>query len=313
MNQRFLANQQTKAQKAYGRFMAKHGGFIHKFIGGGPKPGPLETPENFFDFNNPGFGNLPDQGASPESTDWSIPPWGSTPSETPSYINPASPYAQDISKGGKGAPYTMDSTGYEPPSSSKSPSKFGEYASLAGTLAPALYNLGRGIFDKSEKLNPKDYMNREINPDLIPENTGQNEIRDAYSRGYYDLKNSGAYSKLGQTALMGSRAKNDYERKLQLATQNTGIKNNNSQFNSSIRDKNNQVKLGIRDINDRNSEARKMMLAKGVNDIGSVAGQFYQNKQMDKRYNEYFDIMDQVYGQTIPGYKSPRKSNTKGK
>lgn len=324
-NQLYKEEKQAQAYKAYGKFIAKHGGYINKYTHGtgdeGIRPGPTtEGNGNYFDFNGArqfdDFSNvslnydLPIQDNSFGNINMNrIGNQGYNYNPQVQGYNTQSPWYNEKMK-----QLDTPAAGQSAESiNQKSPFNYGQAAEIAGTLAPALYNLGRGIFDKSEKLNSRDYMNQEINPNLIPENTGQNEIRDAYSRGYYDLKNSGAYSKLGQTALMGSRAKNDYERKLQLASRNAEIGNQAGQFNANIRDSNIRRKLDINQMNAANRAQKRNFISQGVTDIGGAAGQMYQNSQMDKRQNEYFDIMDQVYGQTVPGYKSPRKTNTKGK
>jgi hypothetical protein len=169
---------------------------------------------------------------------------------------------------------------------------------------PAGYNIARGLFDHPTQYNPNDYMNKEIDPRYIPENTGQNEIRDAYGRSLYDMKNSGNYSRLGQTALMNSRAKNDYERKLNLALQNAGIGNNFAQFNSGIRGQNIQTKLGINELNASNRAQKRNFLSQGVTDVGNAAGQLYANRGAKRNDEINMEGLNKLFGPY--GFQAPK-------
>ncbi len=177
--------------------------------------------------------------------------------------DPNSPYVQH----GNQTPWSMDAQ--TPPPTQGQGANFGRIAETIGTYAPGIYNLARGIFDKTDQMNAGDYMIPQQSPYLIPTQTGEGEIRDAYTRGLYDMRGSGTYSKLGQVNLTNQRAKNNYERKLQIMGVNAGIRNQTASQNSNINAQNAQMRQGVYDWNARSRAQKGNFVGQGISDLST--------------------------------------------
>tara|TARA_R110000868_G_scaffold14414_4_gene67090 strand:+ start:3008 stop:5278 length:2271 start_codon:yes stop_codon:yes gene_type:complete len=176
--------------------------------------------------------------------------------------DPNSPYVQH----GNQTPWSMDKQSQPVQGQG---ANFGRIAETIGTYAPGIYNLARGIFDKTDQMNASDYMIPQQSPYLIPTQTGEGEIRDAYTRGLYDMRGSGTYSKLGQVNLTNQRAKNNYERKLQIMGANAGIRNQTASQNSNINAQNAQMKQGVYDWNARSRAQKGNFVGQGISDLST--------------------------------------------
>lgn len=141
--------------------------------------------------------------------------------------------------------------------------------------AQSAYLGARWLFDKPEVQHAERVKN--INPELIPENTGQQEIQDAYNAGYQGLKNTD-YSALGQTALMTQRAKQDYQRKLALRTANAGIKNQTAQFNSGVNQYNSRMNWEEQNVNTANRAAKRNAGDLFFKSLGNIGAEGRQNE-----------------------------------
>jgi len=175
--------------------------------------------------------------------------------------DPNSPYVQH----GNQTPWSMDA----PPPKQEQGASFGRIAETIGTYAPGIYNLARGLFDKTDQMNASDYMIPQQSPYLIPTQTGEGEIRDAYNRGLYDMRGSGTYSKLGQVNLTNQRAKNNYERKLQIMGANAQIRNQTASQNSNINAQNAQMRQGVYDWNARSRAQKGNFVGQGISDLST--------------------------------------------
>lgn len=152
--------------------------------------------------------------------------------------------------------------------------------------AQAAYLGARWLFDKPETQKVQRVPN--VNPNLIPENTGQQEIQDAYNSGYYNLKNSGQYSPYGQTAMMTQRAKADYQRRLQLATINAGIKNQTQAENTGINQYNSRMNWEEQNANAANRSAKRNAGDKFFTSLGNIGQENRQNEFYKKWLERYY-------------------------
>lgn len=194
-------------------------------------------------------------------------------------------------------------------SSSNQPSSFnyGRLAETIGTYAPGIYNLARGLFDKPDYMNSADYTIPQQQANLIPTNTGENEIRDAYTRSLYDMRNSGAYSKLGQVNLANQRAKNNYERKLQLASANAQIRNQVASQNSNINAQNAQMKQNVYDWNARSRAQKGNFVGQGISDLSTgIQNERNYRNDLTGIYSSFDNPTTRNYLESI-GYRVPNR------
>ena len=241
------ANKMARLQKATNRFMKKYGGEIKKYYPGGSG--------DFSGSNNQGINDE-------KSRMFQRSPEGSPSPLDAMYNNLGNNTPNTSQNASNGSNFDLNGT-------------LGDI----GTAAPLIYNLGRGLFEKPEKLNANNYSVPNVNANLIPENTGESEIRDSYSRGLYDMKNSGVYSKLGQVNLSAQRAKNNSERRLQLAGVNAGIKNQTAQTNTGINQYNAQNRFRTDDYNAQNRAAKNDFLGTAATQASDLI-QNNRNNQM---------------------------------
>lgn len=198
---------------------------------------------------------------------------------------PANPYQPNPTPE-RGIPYRYNDQG-DDGSNPGSNFNLGNTLSTLGMAAPAIYNAARGIFEKPQTWDASKYMTPNVNPALLNTNVGQNEIKDAYTRSLYDMKNSGVYSKLGQVNLQNNRAKNDYERKLNISNQNAGIRNQTNATNANINARNNETKMRVQDINDRARANKHDFLGTAL----SQGSELIQNDRINKMNLGALDAM----------------------
>lgn len=168
-------------------------------------------------------------------------------------------------------------------SSETSPSsKFG-LNDILSYAAPA-YNLGQGLFGKTEKLNPKDYQTNIGNPRYIDKNTGRREMLSAYASG----KENVSGNLPGTVALNSQYQQNEADRNLKIDNINSGIYNDWLSKKVSVDQGNNQMKYGISDWNARSGQAKNNFLAAGMGDLSQIGQNNKRNETMRGLYNSAF-------------------------
>ena len=147
-------------------------------------------------------------------------------------INPDVAYGKGTDAFGKTGADKTEDTGL---------TKWEKYGSAAAIAAPALYNIGRGIFGKADTMNPNDYRNKNegealdilrkrkanINIDpLLYENRVANRIGDEnarnYSRGTGELLNRMQENTTIRNKSMADAYMNKYNQESQLNNQYAG-------------------------------------------------------------------------------------------
>lgn len=168
-------------------------------------------------------------------------------------------------------------------------------------LAPMLYNLGQGIFNKADQLNPSDYYNpyeseirstmrnRRFNIDPILESN-----RSAQRIGDYNARNIGLgagavnASRLGNLA---ARMRSDAEAYSNQSNINNEYLGQQAQMDAGLGAQRAATRLNVRDINDRNRAAKRSFLSQGFSNLSSYAQKQQLMKNMQAREPMYRDIL----------------------
>lgn len=118
---------------------------------------------------------------------------------------------------------------------------------------------------------------RNVSPNLIDPNTGQSQINQAYRSGYNSLRDSGVYSLKSNRNLVADRMQRSGDQALNIANQNTQIKNQfvgmNTDINKYNLDMQNQVELYRMQGQAKRREARRNLLDRAP----AAASQYMQN------------------------------------
>lgn len=190
--------------------------------------------------------------------------------------------ANDISNDPNYAGYGQGSKGipYKYPSP-KPQKQFPWEDTLYGvaSLAPAIYNMGAGLFGKTQQYNPENYITRgRLNYKPISGEETKRQINSQRAATDYQLRDAGITSRR-------SRLNNSYNAMQTMAQAQERIDNINTQgqletdiFNLGLDQDNNRIRLTVADINDRNKAARQQMLAQGLSDVS----EFAQGTKRDK-------------------------------
>ena len=178
-------------------------------------------------------------------------------------------------QGSKGIPYRYPSP--KPQTQKQFPWEDALYG--AASLAPALYNMGAGLFGKTQQYNPENYITRgRLSYKPISGEETKRQINSQRAATDYQLRDAGITSRR-------SRLNNSYNAMQTMAQAQEIIDNINTQgqletdkYNIGLDQDNNRIRLTVADINDRNRAARQNMLAQGFSDIS----EFAQGTRRDK-------------------------------
>lgn len=178
-------------------------------------------------------------------------------------------------QGSKGIPYRYPSP--KPQTQKQFPWEDTLYG--VASLAPAIYNMGAGLFGKTQQYNPENYITRgRLSYKPISGEETKRQINSQRAATDYQLRDAGITSRR-------SRLNNSYNAMQTMAQAQERIDNINTQgqletdiFNLGLDQDNNRIRLTVADINDRNKAARQQMLAQGLSDIS----EFAQGTKRDK-------------------------------
>ena len=178
-------------------------------------------------------------------------------------------------QGSKGIPYRYPSP--KPQTQKQFPWEDTLYG--VASLAPAIYNMGAGLFGKTQQYNPENYITRgRLSYKPISGEEVKRQINNQRAATDYQLRDAGITSRR-------SRLSNSYNTMQNLAQAQEIIDNINTQgqletdkYNIGLDQDNNRIRLTVADINDRNRAARQNMLAQGFSDIS----EFAQGTRRDK-------------------------------
>ena len=178
-------------------------------------------------------------------------------------------------QGSKGIPYRYPSP--KPQTQKQFPWEDTLYG--VASLAPAIYNMGAGLFGKTQQYNPENYITRgRLSYKPISGEETKRQINSQRAATDYQLRDAGITSRR-------SRLNNSYNAMQTMAQAQERIDNINMQgqletdiFNLGLDQDNNRIRLTVADINDRNKAARQQMLAQGLSDVS----EFAQGTKRDK-------------------------------
>jgi hypothetical protein len=199
---------------------------------------------------------------------------------------------------------------------------------LAGgalALAPTLFNLGKGIFGKKEKLNPNDFQNpnedqaislmanRRFNADPLLESN-----ESAAASANYNMRNAGigggAYA-ANRIGIQNARMRGDSQAYATQQNMNNQYRAEEASMRGAMGAKRAETNLVVSDLNSRNKSAKGNYSATGMSQLGQwgqVQAQMAGQKEMDKmrmdKMGEYWDMFSNRLGiekQVVPGTPSP--------
>ena len=172
--------------------------------------------------------------------------------------------------------------------------KAGHIAGQVGTYLPALYNIGRSIFDKSYQMNPNDYIvdaNLKF-PELKGE-AGRLDMRNAFNASRRSIRNMGSGSPQlqGQIALANRMFESLGKFNEDLENRNKSGRFEASRFNKGIEQSNARTRFDINMFNEQSRANKRNFGAKGI----EQTSQILQN-------NSNNNLMMNYLKSSYPGY-----------
>lgn len=162
------------------------------------------------------------------------------------------------------------------PSNSTTPSfDWNNAAGKALEYSPAIYNLGRGLFDKPLQLNEKDYLvNDQLNPPVLTGESGRRDMLKAYNLAKYNNRQTNG-NQAGMNNLFGKYSDS-------LASFNENLENKNKvakfeadKYGIENKFKNASTRLNLKQFNEQNKAAKRDFTSKGL----TQASDIYQNER----------------------------------
>jgi hypothetical protein len=161
------------------------------------------------------------------------------------------------------------------------------YASQALSLLGPVLKSSRGLFDKVENINPKEFaVSPNIKPKLINDTASQMMINDANSSVLANLRRSNS----GPAALVNANVnamKQKWLSKQEIEKANAASIMSAANANKQIELSNSATALKIRDMNDMNAAAKRNMMMEGANDFSKYGNQ----KQYDQAFFDTLPMM----------------------
>jgi hypothetical protein len=298
----------AKDTMAYNGMMKKYGSWIKKYGGGsftGYDPMTPQPDPNFRFFNNPGTTELPGpafansyapQGYADQLYYRSM--------NTPGQNTPTQEYITGSPTYPKGSGIQDDSASMPAGfygDTGKSKTDWRGNAATAAMLAPAVYNIGRGLFGKPDKMNlDTGTTPANIMAPRLSDNQGKRNIREAMNYGKYNARQMGmgnAAPFLAYLSGQGMKAGADHSENLQ-------NKQSALDFEAIIRNKAiEQGNAGIRRenllFNKQSKTAKENFLAQGMSDLGAVGGMYRQQNAWET----------QIYPHLLANYTRDNNGN----
>ena len=172
---------------------------------------------------------------------------------------------------------------------------------VALQAAPAVYNVLRGIFGKTEKLDPQDYM---INANIEAPKVDVTQQVTAAERGFATSRDAFRNSMSGmiaeRTALAGSIG-DIYSQKYNMDIQNEFRAD---LANLDVASRNAQTRMQVEQINMASSAAKENFLSQGLGQIGAMGYGFAQQGIQQKAYEGYTNLQGKVLAANIEAEKN---------
>lgn len=178
---------------------------------------------------------------------------------------------------------------------------WGKIGTTAAEFAPIAYNIGKGLFGKSEKTNRRLYNPEEFQYTDISQPI-RNEAVNAYTGEKDQIRNAAGGSAgnyLAAQSLANSRKyqrlqdinNNEGGRKVAVANMNTELKNNSKMANLNLQNQYDELDL-------RNDAAKKKHLTDGFSQLSTAA----QNKQRMRNMADADDIRARTLQDMVSNY-----------
>lgn len=174
----------------------------------------------------------------------------------------------------------------------KDNNNFNTFLGKAATYGPALYNLGRSIFDKPYQAKMSDYqVNADVKFDTLKGNAGRADMRNFYNSARRSIRNigSGSAQLQGQIALANKLFESTGKFNEDLENRNKLGIFDASKFNKGILQSNAQMRFQVDTLNEQ-SRANKR-------NFGSTAvGQLSDIMQNERNNKIMYELLKQNYG-----------------
>lgn len=177
-------------------------------------------------------------------------------------------------------------------------------------LAPALYNIGSGLFGKAESMNPEDYYNpyeaqalsamknRRINLDPIVE-----ENRAAAATARYNLR-SGARTRSellgGYAPIAAGEARGNAMARMQAQQLNNQYSGETASMMANLGAQRAATSMQIADMNAQNKAAKRNMTATGLSQLGQFAQVASQRKNLKEADDTRIETLKYMYPEIWP-------------
>lgn len=185
-------------------------------------------------------------------------------------------------------------------------SKYSSTASKVGMYAPAIYNLGRGLFDKPYSMDNNKYMTSDIQAPQMTGDAGRRDMLTAYNTGKYNI------NQLRTSGTLSGLINNNNKYSQNLATYNENLENKNklltfeaSRSNQDNQRGNNQLKMGIDQFNEQNKAAKRNFVSTALTQGSDI---IQNERNNDIMYNQVMPNLYKYYttdkeGNLVPKYK----------
>ena len=140
--------------------------------------------------------------------------------------------------------------------------------------APALYNIGRGLFEKPFQMNAEDYK---VKSKLNPYEEQYRPDYRAYNAALYSTRSNPNLA--ARTELFNTAQKGFADEKYRVNQANLARKMQADQFNIGLEGQNLNTAMQIAQFNEQNKAAKRNMLGQGFSDLSS-GYQFEKGNQM---------------------------------
>lgn len=177
-------------------------------------------------------------------------------------------------------------------------------------LAPALYNIGSGLFGKAEKMNPEDYYNpyeaqalsamenRRIDLDPIIE-----ENRAAAATARYNLR-SGARTRSellgGYAPIAAGEARGNAMARMQAQQLNNQYSGETANMMAKLGAQRAATSMEIADMNAQNKSAKRKMIAEGLTQLGKFGQVAAQRKNLKEADDTRIETLKYMYPEIWP-------------
>lgn len=171
--------------------------------------------------------------------------------------------------------------------------------SQVGALATPLYNLGRGLFGKTETTDPNAYAIKNLKPEKVTDEASVRAIRESQAVGNYANRQSGRYDLASAINLNIGAGKQIADARERVNYQNATLRSETNRANADIDMKNAAMRYQVDTDNMQVKTKKTDYLNKSMEQLGSYFGQRDTNAQT-------FKYLSKIYPSLSKGKKGGR-------